>query len=85
MKTSSMCLGIFMKHELRGSGCREPLQYVVNCSDWRSYKLAVGPGVLIPRPETEVLLDLALQVPTSLSCVCCSPRNFACHAEKACD
>ena len=49
--------------------CREPLQYVVNCSHWRSYRLAVGPGVLIPRQETGVLVDLALQVTN-----CCSKR-----------
>ena len=41
---------------------RVPLQYLNNCCHWRDMILAVGPGVLIPRPETEMLIDLAQQV-----------------------
>lgn len=40
---------------------RVPLQYLNNCCHWRDLILAVGDGVLIPRPETEVLIDLAEQ------------------------
>lgn len=38
----------------------EPLQYLLG--EWEFYSLpfSVGPGVLIPRPETELLVDLAL-------------------------
>lgn len=38
----------------------EPLQYLLG--EWEFYGLpfAVGPGVLIPRPETELLVDAAL-------------------------
>lgn len=32
---------------------RRPLQYLINAAFWRDLVLAVGPGVLIPRPETE--------------------------------
>lgn len=39
----------------------EPLQYLVGRCPWRDLELQVGPGVLIPRPETEALVDLALQ------------------------
>jgi release factor glutamine methyltransferase len=39
----------------------EPLQYLVGCCPWRDLDLAVAPGVLIPRQETELLVDLALQ------------------------
>jgi release factor glutamine methyltransferase len=39
---------------------REPLQHVVGTAPFRYLELAVGPGVLIPRPETELLIDWAL-------------------------
>ena len=37
----------------------EPLQYLVGRCPWRDIELAVGPGVLIPRQETELLVELA--------------------------
>jgi release factor glutamine methyltransferase len=42
---------------LQGS---EPLQYLVGRCPWRDLELIVAPGVLIPRQETEQLVDLAL-------------------------
>lgn len=39
----------------------EPLQYVLGYAEFRSRRFKVGPGVLIPRPETEQLVDLALE------------------------
>ena len=41
---------------------RVPLQYLTNSADWREFRLAVGSGVLIPRPETALLVDFAQQV-----------------------
>jgi release factor glutamine methyltransferase len=38
----------------------EPLQYVLGHWTFRRLELAVGPGVLIPRPETEVVAGVAL-------------------------
>ena len=38
----------------------EPLQYLVGRCPWRDLELEVGPGVLIPRQETEWMPDLAL-------------------------
>ena len=38
----------------------EPLQYIMGDVDFHCINLLVGPGVLIPRPETEQLVDLAL-------------------------
>lgn len=38
----------------------EPLQYVIGDADFCGLRLAVGPGVLIPRPETEGLVAAAL-------------------------
>ena len=39
----------------------EPLQYVMGSAAFHCIELAVGPGVLIPRPETEQLVELALK------------------------
>lgn len=38
---------------------RLPVQYIAGVAPWRHFKLAVSPAVLIPRPETEQLIDLA--------------------------
>jgi release factor glutamine methyltransferase len=40
----------------------EPLQYVTGESYFMGHRFAVGPAVLIPRPETEVLCDLAIRI-----------------------
>jgi len=39
---------------------RQPLQYLVGTTPWRDMDLQVAPGVLIPRPETEQLVDVAV-------------------------
>lgn len=36
------------------------MQYLTHTAHWRDMVLVVGPGVLIPRPETEQLIDLVL-------------------------
>lgn len=38
----------------------EPLQYVLGSWEFYSLDFKVGPGVLIPRPETELLCDIAI-------------------------
>ncbi len=38
---------------------RLPIQYLVGQAPWRNFELTVTPDVLIPRPETEYLIDLA--------------------------
>ncbi len=40
---------------------RVPLQYLVGTAPWRNWELQVSPAVLIPRPETELIIDLVLQ------------------------
>jgi len=41
---------------------REPLQHLLGEVEWGGLLLNVSPAALIPRPETEVLLSLALEV-----------------------
>ncbi len=39
---------------------RIPLQHLTGVAPFRGLELAVGPGVFVPRPETEMLVDLAM-------------------------
>lgn len=39
---------------------RVPLQHLTGTAPFRGIELRVGPGVFIPRPETELLVDLVL-------------------------
>lgn len=41
-------------------GKREPLAYVLGSQPFHGVTVRVGPGVLVPRPETEELIDLVL-------------------------
>ena len=45
---------------LKRRATREPLQYIVGRQPFRELDLEVSPQVLIPRPETEVLVDQIL-------------------------
>jgi len=40
---------------------REPLAYIVGHKEFWSLDFAVGPGALVPRPETETLIEQALK------------------------
>jgi release factor glutamine methyltransferase len=40
---------------------RVPVQHLTGSAPFRGVELAVGPGVFVPRPETEVLVDWGLQ------------------------
>lgn len=40
---------------------REPLQHITGRAAFRHLDLAVGPGVFIPRPETEVMAGVAVE------------------------
>ncbi len=47
-----------MRRRLR----REPVAYILGRRGFRQIELAVDPRVLIPRPETELLVELALEI-----------------------
>ena len=49
-----------LREAVRRRGAGEPLQYVTGEVAFRHIVLKVRPGVLIPRPETEVLVDAVL-------------------------
>ncbi len=46
---------------------RVPLQYLVGIAPWRDWELQVSPAVLIPRPETELIIDIVLEHTSSVS------------------
>ena len=39
---------------------REPLQHITGTAAFRQLELAVGPGVFVPRPETETVVQFAI-------------------------
>jgi release factor glutamine methyltransferase len=45
---------------LRRRAAREPLQHIIGTAAFRYVDVAVGPGVFVPRPETELLIDAVL-------------------------
>ena len=45
---------------------REPVAYILGRRDFRHLTLTVDARVLIPRPETELLVELALGLPTGV-------------------
>ena len=47
---------------IRRRGKNEPYEYIVGEASFYDIHLAVEEGVLIPRPETEILIDLVAQI-----------------------
>ena len=52
---------IRMREYVRRRAHREPLAYITGRREFYGRNFEVGPGILIPRPETETLIDLALE------------------------
>ena len=55
---AAICKGIFSLAKKRAAGV--PLAYVLHEAEFLGHKFKVGRGVLIPRPETELLAEAAL-------------------------
>lgn len=52
---------------------RVPLQHITGVAPFRHLELAVGPGVFVPRPETEILAQFAIDALAAMP----SPRPLA--------
>ena len=57
---SSLCDAVFAMVARRLK--RVPLSYILGESEFYGHKFAVGPGCLIPRPETELLVESMLNL-----------------------
>jgi len=75
---------------------REPLQWILGSAPFGPLDLKVGPGVFIPRPETEILADWAVNLRASSYADLCTgsgaiaayiahflPHAHVCAAEKS--
>jgi release factor glutamine methyltransferase len=54
---------VFRDAVRRRSALREPVAYILGRQAFRDIELEVDPRVLIPRPETELLVEVALELP----------------------
>lgn len=52
---------IFFEDCVKRRYSHEPLQYIIGMWDFHRFSFKVGEGVLIPRPETELLVDFAAE------------------------
>lgn len=56
-----------MSERIRRRVAREPVAYILGRQAFRRIELAVDQRVLIPRPETELLVEVALELPARAS------------------
>ncbi|TFD74324.1 peptide chain release factor N(5)-glutamine methyltransferase [Cryobacterium sp. Sr8] len=57
---------VAIRELLRRRALREPLQHITGRAPFRSLELQVGPGVFVPRPETEQVAQFAIDALRSL-------------------
>jgi len=55
----------FISAVLRRRAQGEPLQYILGKAEFMGLNFSVNPSVLIPRPETEILVEQAIEIITS--------------------
>lgn len=49
-----------LRRAIERRATREPLQHITGVAAFRHLELRVGPGVFVPRPETEIVAQLAI-------------------------
>ena len=64
--------------ERRAAG--EPLQYITGTQDFFGREFRVTPDVLIPRPETELLVEAALEINRAATLICDVGTGSGCIA-----
>ncbi len=64
--TTSISLAELSTLWLTRVNTRKPVQYLLGITTWRDFELVVSPAVLIPRPETESIIDIVLAHSTSV-------------------
>lgn len=80
-------VNIAVERRLRG----EPLQYIIGYTDFLGLKIKVGDGVLIPRPETELLAEKVIEhikkrfAPVFVLDLCTGSGCIALAVAKHCD
>jgi len=67
----------FQSHVRRRSVEREPVAYIVGRRAFRNIVLAVDPSVLVPRPETELLVEIGLELEHGASVLDCATGSGA--------
>jgi release factor glutamine methyltransferase len=63
LEVSGVAVPMFREAVRRRAIEREPVAYITGRKCFRALELVVDPRVLIPRPETELLVEVALELP----------------------
>lgn len=51
-----------LREQIARRRAHEPLQYILGYEEWRGLRLKTAPAALIPRPETELLVEWAVEL-----------------------